>query len=91
MTVNTAKKPRRIRVRDVRFLKDCVKCGEVFSYVPSDVRKGWSKGDGGEFSPTPYRLVKCPSCQTWLGVPLSPEKRATLVEERCYVVRMERC
>lgn len=48
--------------RGVRVERDCEHCAALFSFVPSDVREGWTPGDGRGRGMSQYRTVRCPCC-----------------------------
>lgn len=86
MSVKVVAAPR--RVRGVRVERACEYCAAVFSYVPSDVREGWSQGDGRGYGVSRYRQVRCAHCRKANDLRSAEERRqaaAAELAERVYV------
>lgn len=79
MSVKIVAAPR--RVRGVRVERPCEFCAAVFSYVPSDVREGWSQGDGRGYGVCRYRMVRCPCCRRFNDLRSAEERRRDALAE----------
>ncbi len=55
--------PRHSARSNARAETTCTECEARFSYTPSDVREGFTQGDGRGFGVREYRAVRCPDCR----------------------------